>query len=137
MAFFLCSKDKSITHSNVHEIRFGVPDPLTYACTINSSILIEENVMRNEKYMQMSCVHCEEVQCHRISLSPSKHELCTASNTCHSLRACYICIVAVQHCHSSKIDLRILSKLVAVEKSVFLQAPMYFCNTIHQSFGEQ
>jgi len=38
---------------------------------------------------------------------------------CHSLRAHYICIVAVQHCHSGKIDLLILSKLVAVEKSVF------------------
>src|SRR5882762_6102923 len=38
---------------------------------------------------------------------------------CCSLRARYICIVAVQHCHSGKIDLLILSKLVGVEKSVF------------------
>ena len=38
---------------------------------------------------------------------------------CCSLRARYICIVAVQHCPSGKIDLLILSKLVAVEKSVF------------------
>jgi hypothetical protein len=38
---------------------------------------------------------------------------------CDSLRARYICIVAVQHCHSGKIDLLILSKLVAVERSVF------------------
>jgi len=40
-------------------------------------------------------------------------------NTMVSLRARYICIVAVQHCHSSKFDLLILSKLVAVKKSVF------------------
>ena len=38
---------------------------------------------------------------------------------CSSLRARYICIVAVQHRHSGKINLPILSKLVAVEKSVF------------------
>jgi hypothetical protein len=41
---------------------------------------------------------------------------------CRSLRARYICIVAVQHSHSSKIDLLILSKFGRVEKSVSMNS---------------
>jgi hypothetical protein len=52
---------------------------------------------------------------------------------CHSLRACYICIVAVQHCHSSNWFYQSWWQ----SRNQFLQAPMYYCNTIHQSFGEQ
>ena len=54
----------------------------------------------------------------RSSNRGQKHWFCWQLWCC-SLRAHYICIVAVQHCHSSKIDLLILSKLVAVKKSVF------------------
>jgi hypothetical protein len=60
----------------------------------------------------------------------SKHQLCYLWY--HSLRDRYICIVAVQHRHSSKIDLPILSK----SRNQFLQASTYFCSTI-QSFWEQ
>ena len=43
-----------------------------------------------------------------------------------SLRARYICIVAVQHRHSGKIDLQVFSKLMAVEKSVFTSSQCPF-----------
>jgi len=44
---------------------------------------------------------------------------------CHSLRAHYICIVAVWPATAAK-SIADFIKLVAVEKQ-FLQAPMYFC----------
>ena len=53
--------------------------------------------------------------------------------SCSSLKGHYICIVAVQHCCSSKIDLSILSKLATVEKISFYKLPLYFCNTIVNS----